>query len=454
MNDTICAIATSQGVGAIAIIRVSGEESISIVNQVFKGKDLTKVDSHTIHYGHIVDHDEVIDEVLVTVMKAPKTFTVEDVVEINTHGGIAPTNRVLELLLENGCRLAEPGEFTKRAFLNGRIDLTQAEAVIDIINSKTEIESKASINQLEGNLSSNIKKIRQNLISLMADIEASIDYPEYDVEDVTNNKARSVLNENISELEKLEKSFDNGKILREGIKTAIIGRPNAGKSSLLNILLNEERAIVTEFEGTTRDTIEEYISINGIPLKIIDTAGIREAKDEVEKIGVKKALEIAKDSDLLIGIFDITREINDEDREIIKLLNTKKSIILLNKIDLVENESDIKFGINDLNIPIIKISTKTGEGIEEFNKAIENIVQENEITSENGIIVTNIRHKNLILDAKESLLKSIDTINNNMPIDVVTVYIKESLECLGKITGETVTEDVIKEIFSKFCLGK
>ena len=452
--STIVAISTAPGVGGIGIIRISGKDCFNIVNKIFYPKNNSDIKGYSIKYGYIKDNDEIVDEVLVSYFVSPKSYTTENMCEINSHGGNIVMRRILDLCIKNGAELAEPGEFTKRAFLNGRIDLTQAEAVIDIINSKTEIESKASINQLEGNLSSNIKKIRQNLISLMADIEASIDYPEYDVEDVTNNKARSVLNENISELEKLEKSFDNGKILREGIKTAIIGRPNAGKSSLLNILLNEERAIVTEFEGTTRDTIEEYISINGIPLKIIDTAGIREAKDEVEKIGVKKALEIAKDSDLLIGIFDITREINDEDREIIKLLNTKKSIILLNKIDLVENESDIKFGINDLNIPIIKISTKTGEGIEEFNKAIENIVQENEITSENGIIVTNIRHKNLILDAKESLLKSIDTINNNMPIDVVTVYIKESLECLGKITGETVTEDVIKEIFSKFCLGK
>ena len=451
--STIVAISTAPGTGGIGIIRMSGNNCFEILEKIFKPKSDKKIKGYTIKYGYIKNGEEIIDEVLVSYFIAPKSYTTENMCEINTHGGNIIMRKILDLCLKNGAELAEPGEFTKRAFLNGRIDLTQAEAVIDIINSKTEIESKASINQLEGNMSNVIKKIRQNLISLSADIEASIDYPEYDVEDVTNNKAKKCINENIKELEKLEKSFDNGKILKEGIKTAIIGRPNAGKSSLLNILLNEERAIVTEFEGTTRDTIEEYISINGIPLKIIDTAGIRKTQDEVEKIGVKKALEIAKDSDLLIGIFDISREMNEEDKEIIKLLEKKQSIIILNKIDLIKEKNNIKFIYNG-NIPTVKISTKNREGIDDLINKIEEIINIKEISPEKGIIVTNTRHKDLIRKAKDSLIKSIETIDNNMPIDIVTVYIKECLENLGKITGETVTEDVIKEIFSKFCLGK
>ena len=454
--STIAAISTAPGTGGIGIIRISGKESFEILNKIFIPKinnNDNKIKGYTIKYGYIKDKNEIIDEVLVSYFVSPKSYTTENMCEINSHGGNVVMRKILDLCLKNGAELAEPGEFTKRAFLNGRIDLTQAEAVIDIINSKTEIESKASINQLEGNLSNTIKKIRQNLISLSADIEASIDYPEYDVEDVTNNKAKDCLIKNINELEKLENSFDNGKILKEGIKTAIIGRPNAGKSSLLNILLNEERAIVTEYEGTTRDTIEEYISIKGIPLKIIDTAGIRDTEDAVEKIGVKKAIEIAKDSDLLIGIFDVSREMNEEDREILKILEKKQSIILLNKIDLINEKNKNKF-IYKGNIPKIEISTKNREGIDKLINKIEEIIIKKDINSDKGIIVTNIRHKDLIRKARENLKKSIETIDNNMPIDIVTVYIKEALENLGKITGETVTEDVIKEIFSKFCLGK
>lgn len=451
--STIVAISTAPGIGGIGIIRMSGEQCFDILKKIFKPKSDSPIKGYSIKYGYIKEDDEVIDEVLVSYFISPKSYTTENMCEINTHGGNIIMKRILDLCLKNGAILAEPGEFTKRAFLNGRIDLTQAEAVIDIINSKTEKESKASINQLEGNLSMEIKKIRQNLISLSADIEASIDYPEYDVEEVTNSKSLKIISENIEKIENLEKTFEDGKILKEGIKTAIIGRPNAGKSSLLNILLNEERAIVTEYEGTTRDTIEEYISLNGIPLKIIDTAGIRIAQDEVEKIGIKKAIDIAKDSDLLIGIFDITKDLNEEDDEILKLLNSKNSIIILNKIDLINDENKNNFKCN-YDIPIIKISTKTREGIENLYKKIEEIISKDNITSDNGIIVTNIRHKDLIRKSKECLVNAIETINNNMPVDIVTVYIKEALENLGKITGETVTEDVIKEIFSKFCLGK
>jgi len=452
MNDTIAAIATAQGVGAISIIRVSGDEAFSIVEKLFSNKNFKEAATHTIHYGYILDGKEEIDEVLVTKMCAPKTFTMEDVVEINTHGGISTTNKVLELLLSNGCRLAEPGEFTKRAFLNGRIDLSQAEAVIDIINAKTDKEAKISLEQLEGNLSGKITKIRKIIISIMADIEATIDYPEYDLEEVSNARILKTLEEVEALLSELENSFYNGKILREGIGVAIIGRPNAGKSSLLNVILNEERAIVTDIEGTTRDTIEEYISIEGVPLKIIDTAGIRNANDEVEKIGVEKALEIANKSDIVIAIFDISREINDEDRKILELLKEKNAIILLNKIDL-QAKADIKeFEI--LNKPIVNISTKTREGIDDLYKVISELFKLKEIANDGETIVSNIRHKNIIINSKNNLLKAKETIENNMPIDIISTYLKEIIEELGKITGETVTDDVISEIFSKFCLGK
>ena len=451
--STIVAISTAPGIGGIGIIRMSGEKSFEILNKIFVTND-KPIAGYTMKYGKIVDEKNVIiDEVLVSYFVAPNSYTRENVCEINSHGGMVVMKKILELCLKNGAILAEPGEFTKRAFLNGRIDLSQAEAVIDIINSKTDKEAKASINQLEGNLSLEIKNIRKDLISMMADIEASIDYPEYDVEEVTTNKVKEVLIKEKDRFIKLEKSFDNGKILKDGINTAIIGRPNAGKSSLLNIMLNEERAIVTSVEGTTRDTIEEYISINGIPLKIIDTAGIREANDEVEKIGVEKAKKIAKESDLIIGIFDISRKMNKEDYEILDILKNKNSIIVLNKIDLDENNVDIE-KVKEINKPIVQISTKTREGIENLYKEIENIIETKEISSDNEIIVTNTRHKSLIIKAMDSVDKSLETIENKMPIDIIVVYVKDILENLGEITGETVTEDIIKEIFSKFCLGK
>ena len=451
--STIVAISTAPGIGGIGIIRMSGEKSFEILEKIFVTND-KPISGYTMKYGKIVDEKNVIiDEVLVSYFIAPNSYTRENVCEINSHGGMVVMKKILELCLKNGAVLAEPGEFTKRAFLNGRIDLSQAEAVIDIINSKTDREAKASINQLEGNLSLEIKEIRKDLISMMADIEASIDYPEYDVEEVTTNKVKEVLLKQKDRLKKLEKSFDNGKILKDGINTAIIGRPNAGKSSLLNILLNEERAIVTSVEGTTRDTIEEYISINGIPLKIIDTAGIREASDEVEKIGVEKAKKIAKESDLIIGIFDISRKMNKEDYEILDILKNKNSIIVLNKIDLDENNADLE-KIKEVGKPVVQISTKTREGIDNLYKEIENLIETKEISSDNEIIVTNTRHKSLITKAIISVDKSLETIENKMPIDIIVVYVKDILENLGEITGETVTEDIIKEIFSKFCLGK
>ena len=455
MSNTIAAISTAPGIGGIGIIRMSGENCFDVLDKIFKQKNSQKIEDikgYSIKYGTIVDGEDVIDEVLVSYFKVPKSYTAENMCEINSHGGVVIMNKILDLCIRNGADLAEPGEFTKRAFLNGRMDLSQAEAVIDIINAKTDKEAKISLEQLEGNLSEKITNIRKIIISVMADIEATIDYPEYDLEEVTNAKILKILDEVDVILDSLEKSFYNGKILREGISTAIIGRPNAGKSSLLNIILNEERAIVTDIEGTTRDTIEEYISIDGIPLKIIDTAGIRNASDEVERIGVQKAIEIAKKSDVVIAIFDVSRELNKEDEEILELLEDKNSIILLNKIDL-----DRKVGlekIESVNKPIVEISTKTREGLDELYTEISKLFKLKEIANDGETIVSNVRHKNIILNSRRNLGKARETIRMNMPIDMISTHLKEILEELGKITGETVTEDVIAEIFSKFCLGK
>lgn len=453
--STIAAISTAPGIGGIGIIRMSGEDCFKILEKIFKQKNhqnIEDIKGYTIKYGNIVDENEIIDEVLVSYFKAPKSYTSENMCEINSHGGIVIVNKILDLCIKNGAEVAEPGEFTKRAFLNGRMDLSQAEAVIDVINAKTDKEAKISMEQLEGNLSQKIEKIRRIVISVMADIEATIDYPEYDLEEVTNAKILNILNEVDNLLDSLEKSFYNGKILREGISTAIIGRPNAGKSSLLNVILNEERAIVTDIEGTTRDTIEEYISIDGVPLKIIDTAGIRNANDEVEKIGVTKAIEIAKKSDIVVAIFDSNRELNEEDEKILDLLKDKNAIIILNKIDLEKKINTEK--IQTLGKPIVEISTKTRDGINEFYEEISKMFKLKEIASNGETIVTNVRHKNIILNSRKNLEKARETITLNMPIDIISTYLKEIIEELGKITGETVTEDVINEIFSKFCLGK
>ena len=453
--STIVAISTAPGIGGIGIIRMSGEECFEILDRIFKQKNHQKIDEikgYSIKYGHIIDNQNVIDEVLVSYYKAPNSYTKENMCEINSHGGIVIMNKILDLCIRNGANLAEPGEFTKRAFLNGRIDLSQAEAVIDIINAKTDKEAKVSLEQLNGNLSEKIESIRKIVISIMADIEATIDYPEYDLEEVTNKRILGTLDGVGEMLESLERSFYNGKILREGISTAIIGRPNAGKSSLLNVILNEERAIVTDVEGTTRDSIEEYISIDGIPLKIIDTAGIRNANDEVEKIGVQKAIEIAKKSDIVIAIFDSNKLLTKEDKEILELLKNKNAIIILNKIDL---ERKIKItDIEKLEKPVVEISTKTREGIDKLYNEISKMFKLKEIANDGETIVSNVRHKNIIINSRKNLEKARETILKNMPIDIISTYLKEIIEELGKITGETVTEDVIKEIFSKFCLGK
>lgn len=405
-------------------------------------------------YGYIVENEKIIDEVLVSYFKEPMSYTTENMCEINSHGGNIVMKKILELCLKNGAELAEPGEFTKRAFLNGRIDLTQAESVIDVINAKSEKEVQAGIKQLEGGLSKEISAIKQEILDVMVNIEVAIDYPEYDVEEVTNNEIMNMLNSVEIKLNKLEKSFDNGKILKEGIKTAIIGKPNAGKSSLLNRILKEDRAIVTEFEGTTRDTIEEYVNINGIPLKLIDTAGIRNAKDEVEKIGIHKSKEIAKNADLIIAIFDASKDLSKEDKEILEIIKGKKVIILLNKIDLQQKlyKEDKEF--REVTDSIIEISALNNIGIDDVYAEITKLFEINEINLDNDLVITNIRHKNLIHQAVESIKKTKETIQEKMPIDIIAVYIKEILEDLGNITGEFVTEDIINEIFSKFCLGK
>lgn len=436
---------------------MSGKDCFEILEKIFKPKkkqNISEIKGYTIKYGTIVEKEEIIDEVLVSYFKAPRSYTTENMCEINSHGGNIIVKRILEICLKNGAELAEAGEFTKRAFLNGRIDLLQAESVIDVIHAKSEREAKTGIKQLEGVLSKKIREIKQDILDVMVNIEVAIDYPEYDVDDVTNQQIVDMLGKVEEELKKLEKSFDNGKLMKEGIKTAIIGKPNAGKSSLLNAILKEDRAIVTEFEGTTRDTIEEFVTINGIPLKLIDTAGIRQAKDEVEKIGIIKAKEMAKEADLVISIFDSTKELTKEDLEILALVKNKKSIIILNKIDLEPVLTEENQLLREASEHIIKMSALNYIGIEELYDKITKLFELNEINLDSEVVITNVRHKNLISKAIENVKKTKRTIEEEMPLDIVAILIKDILEDLGNITGEVVTEDIINEIFAKFCLGK
>ena len=437
---------------------MSGEKCFEVLGKIFEAKNEQKIEDikgYSIKYGYIKENGQIVDEVLVSYFKAPKSYTTENMCEINSHGGNVIVKKILELCLKNGAELAEPGEFTKRAFLNGRIDLLQAESVIDVINAKSEKEAKAGVKQLEGFLSEEIGKIKKEILDVMVNIEVAIDYPEYDVEDVTTNQLQDMLNSVETKLVKLENSFDNGKIIKEGIKTAIIGKPNAGKSSLLNAILREDRAIVTEIAGTTRDTIEEFVNIRGIPLKLIDTAGIREAKDEVEKIGITKTREIADTADLVIAIFDCTKQLTDEDLEILKIAENKKSIIILNKIDLeprVISADNVRLKSFEGNI--IEISALNKIGLEKLEEKIVDLFNLNQINLDNEVVITNIRHKNLISKAIENVKKAKITIENKMPLDIIAINIKDILEDLGNITGEIVSEDIINEIFAKFCLGK
>ncbi len=454
--STIAAISTAPGNAGIGIIRLSGDDCFKILQKIFKPKNKGEIKGYTIKYGNIVksENDEIIDEVLVSYFVAPKSYTKENMCEINSHGGIVVENQILEECLKNGAVLAEPGEFTKRAFMNGRIDLSQAEAVIDIINSKTEKEMMVAQRHLEGSLSKKIKDIQGKILNLMADIEASIDYPEYDIEETTNKKINDTLNSVEEKLLKLKNSFENGKILKEGIKTAIIGKPNVGKSSLLNLILGENRAIVSDIEGTTRDTIEEYINIKGIPLKIVDTAGIRKTNDEVEKIGVERSINNISDAELIIALFDDSRTFDDQDQKILDLIEGKKTIILINKIDLgknliKENEKLKKFKNN-----IIEFSTINETGLDKLYNKIEELFKLNELDCENTEIITNNRHKQQILYALEDVAKGRESLETHMPVDITAICLKDILEKLAEITGENVSEDIINEIFKKFCLGK
>ena len=451
MNDTIAAISTTLGVGAISIIRVSGSDAIKIVNSIFKGKDLEKFESHTISYGHIKDGDNLLDEVLVSVMKSPKTFTTEDIVEINCHGGIATTNKVLEAVLKNGARLAEPGEFTKRAFLNGRIDLSQAESTMDLINAKTESKRKAALNGLDGYVSKLIKNLRQEILEILATIEVNIDYPEYeDIETMTNEKLKPKIENVIKEIKKIIKESENGKVLTSGIKTVIIGRPNVGKSSLLNRLLDEEKAIVTDIEGTTRDTVEGSITINGVMLDIIDTAGIRKTNDIVEKIGVNKSYSLIESADLVIIVLNNNEKLTEEDKNILEYCKNKKVIVVINKSDLADK-------IDISNIPyenIIRTNTVDLNGLDELKDKIVELFNLEELTKEDYKYLNNVRQISLIKEAKDILLEVLNGINNATPVDLVEIDIKRAWEKLGEIIGATYTDELLDQLFSQFCLGK
>ena len=435
---------------------MSGENTFEVLEKIFvqkKKKDISEIDGYTIKYGNIVDDGQIIDEVLVSYFKAPRSYTKENMCEINSHGGIVIVKKILDLCIKNGANLAEPGEFTKRAFMNGRIDLSQAESVIDIINAKSDKEAKEGIKQLEGYLSNRIKSVKADLMDIITNIEVSIDYPEYETPQLSTKELTDKINEISLGLKRMEESFENGKIIKEGIKTVIIGKPNVGKSSLLNAILKEERAIVTEYEGTTRDTIEEFVNVKGVPLKLVDTAGIRNAENEVEKIGIEKSKKMARNADLIICIVDASRELDNEDIEILKLANSKKCILVLNKTDLKAKLNEKSKYINNFK-NIIKISAIKSEGIEDLYNKIAELFNLNEISLDNEIIITNERHKNLIQMAIKNLNEANQTLKDGLPIDFVEISLKNSLVNLGSITGEEASEEIINEIFARFCLGK
>jgi len=463
-KETIAAISTGMTNSGIGIVRISGEEAFSIADRVYRGKDrISCVKSHTIHYGHITDGEETVDEVLVMAMRSPHTFTGEDTVEINCHGGTFVVKRVLEAVLKNGARPAEPGEFTKRAFLNGKMDLSQAEAVIDVINSENEYALQNSISQLKGSLKNKISDIRNKIIYHTAFIESALDDPEH----IEMNGYADVLLETaeeiISELEKMISTADNGRVIREGINTVILGKPNAGKSSLLNVLAGHERAIVTDIEGTTRDIIEEQIRLGDLSLNVIDTAGIRQTEDVIEKIGVDRAKEYAGRADLIIYVVDSSRELDENDEKILPLIKNKNAVILLNKSDLntvvtkemiKEKISDLTGGADKNEIPVISISAKEEKGIEKLEKKLKNMFLNGIISFNDQICISNVRQKNALTDALESMRKVVESINAGMPEDFYSIDLMDAYEALGSITGESVGEDLINEIFSKFCMGK
>lgn len=447
MNDTIVAISTALGEGAISIIRVSGEDAISIVNPIFSGSDLNKVKSHTINYGHIVYNGEIIDEVLLSTMKAPKTYTREDVIEINTHGSIAVVNKIMEILLLSGCRLAEPGEFTKRAFLNGRIDLTESEGVMDLINSETELTRKMAINQLSGKVSKLITDLRDKIVALISNIEVNIDYPEYeDIEVVTINRIKEEIVEMKSKLLEILKLSEDGKILKDGIKTVILGKPNVGKSSLLNALLEEEKAIVTDVKGTTRDIVEGSIIIGGVKLNLIDTAGVRESNDVVEKIGIEKSISLIDEAELVLLVLDSSEELSDEDEFLLDKTKDKKRIVIMNKTDLDSN--------NTYDKDVIRISARENIGIDEVKDKIKELFNVGTFLSKNLTFFTNARQIALLKSAIESLEEVEKGVNEEREIDMIEIDLKLVWERLGDIIGANYTEELVDNLFSRFCLGK
>lgn len=456
-KDTIAAISTGMTNSGIGIVRISGEEAFAIIDRIYKGKEqLSQAESHTIHYGFIKDREETIDEVLVSVMRAPRTFTGEDTVEINCHGGTFVVRKVLETVIKNGARPAEPGEFTKRAFLNGKMDLSQAEAVIDVITSQNEYALRSSMSQLKGSVKRKIEEMRKEILYHTAFIETALDDPEHISVDGYGETLQTVTEGILRELEDLIRSSDDGRILKEGIQTVIVGKPNAGKSSLLNVLSGRERAIVTDIEGTTRDVLEEQIHLQGLSLNIIDTAGIRDTEDVIEKMGVEKAKEYAKSADLVIYVVDASRSLDENDQKILNLVLDKKAIILLNKTDLktVVSKEMLAEQLLGREIPMIEISAKEELGIQELEKTLEKMFLKGSLSFNDEIYITNIRQKAALQSARESLYKVIESIENEMPEDFYSIDLMDAYESLGSITGETIGEDLVNEIFSKFCMGK
>ncbi|WP_079529042.1 tRNA uridine-5-carboxymethylaminomethyl(34) synthesis GTPase MnmE [Halobacillus hunanensis] len=456
-GDTITAISTPMGEGAIAIVRLSGPEAVSIAASLFEGKDLNNVDSHTMHYGKIIDPDtgEVAEEVMVSTMRAPKTFTREDIVEINCHGGLVSVNRVLEIVLAKGARLAEPGEFTKRAFLNGRIDLSQAEAVMDLIRAKTDRAMNVALKQMDGRLSNLIQDLRQKLLETLAHVEVNIDYPEYDdVEEMSNEMMRDKTKEVHAEVTQLLETARQGKILREGLGTAIIGRPNVGKSSLMNALVHENKAIVTEVPGTTRDVIEEYVNVRGVPLRLVDTAGIRETEDIVERIGVERSRKVLKEADLILLVLNYGDELTEEDRKLFEAVYDMNIIVIVNKMDL-EPKLDL-FEVERLagDHPVITTALIREEGIDQLENAIANTFFEGDLDAGDMTYVSNVRHVQLLKQAKKALEDAQDGMEMGVPIDVVQIDVTRTWEILGEIIGDAVHESLIDQLFSQFCLGK
>ncbi len=457
-GKTIAAIATAMSPGGISIVRISGEEAVLIIDRIFRSpkgkKRLSQVESHTIHYGFIYDGEELIDEVMVAVMRAPRSYTMEDTVEINCHGGILITKKILEVVLKYGAVPAEPGEFTKKAFLNGRIDLSKAEAVIDLINAKNEFAMKSSMGQLRGSVSNKINSLRDSILDSIAFIEAALDDPEHISIEGYGDELLKKVDEMIVEMEQMEERADNGKILVEGIKTVILGKPNAGKSSLLNRLAREERAIVTHIAGTTRDTLEEQIRIGGVSFKMIDTAGIRETEDVVEQIGVSKAKVLAKEADLILYVVDSSVDLDDNDKEIIELIKNKRAIILLNKLDLEQKvkKEDINKYYEGLHI--LEISAKEGIGVEALEQTLMELFFKEEVTFNDEVYITNIRQKNALNQALESLKMVKNSIENEMPEDFFTIDLMNAYSQLGYIVGEEIEEDLVNRIFEKFCMGK